>query len=289
MQPLLLDRHGTPLVSVGEVSVPTVCVRHDSSLAFDRGFWLVCPLAGEVELFRRTERVRKLLCGELLILTPSRSARVGCSQGIAARLWVACFAPDYFDSLPGGQLLYDRLTEVCGEEPLPVVSLDDPYGAYLLHTLALFEAPLGRFTLSGEDLVRHACSFLLLQVANALYRCGETDAAGVRHSHEIYRNFKRLLVANFRTQHHIAFYAEQLRISGTYLSRIVRRVSGRTVHAHVAELLCDEARKLLEETDSGVKEIAERLGFSDQSAFGKFYLKQTGCSPVRFRRRTLGH
>ena len=32
------------------------------------------------------------------------------------------------------------------------------------------------------------------------------------------------------------------------------------------------------------KEIADTLGFSDQSAFGKFFARQTGCSPLRFRR-----
>lgn len=32
-----------------------------------------------------------------------------------------------------------------------------------------------------------------------------------------------------------------------------------------------------------VKEIAEKLGFSDQSSFGKFFKKESGTSPTNFR------
>ena len=32
-----------------------------------------------------------------------------------------------------------------------------------------------------------------------------------------------------------------------------------------------------------VKEIADTLGFSDQSAFGKFFAKKTGLSPLKYR------
>lgn len=37
--------------------------------------------------------------------------------------------------------------------------------------------------------------------------------------------------------------------------------------------------------NTDVKEIADRYGFSDQSAFGKFFKKKTGLSPLAFRQR----
>ena len=42
-------------------------------------------------------------------------------------------------------------------------------------------------------------------------------------------------------------------------------------------------KKLLECTDLDIKEIADTLGFSDQSVFGKFFLRRTGTSPSGFR------
>lgn len=286
MQGLLCDRYEKSLVSAAQFTSDTFA-EEDRIWMMDEDFWLLHQLEGTLLVTDDTDANKRLLRGDdLLVLTPSRRARISLPTS-GAKWWVIRFAPDYFDSLPGGQLLYDRLTETCGEEPLPVVPLDAPYGGYMQRTATLFADPVQSFLLSGEELVRHLCSFCLLQVANALCRYGKTSAVGVRHRHEIYRNFKRLLLEYYRTEHRIGFYAERLNISPTYLSRIVRQVTGRTVHAHVAELLCTEARKWLEGSDRDVKEIAAWLGFSDQSAFGKFYQKHTGWSPVRFRRRGL--
>lgn len=55
------------------------------------------------------------------------------------------------------------------------------------------------------------------------------------------------------------------------------------VRDQIAELLCADAKKLLECTDLDIKEIADTLGFSDQSVFGKFFLRRTGVSPSGFR------
>lgn len=100
---------------------------------------------------------------------------------------------------------------------------------------------------------------------------------------QIFQAIQKTLMENYRQHHDIGFYAESLHISTTYLSRIVKHITGHTVRFHISELLCADARKLLECTDLDIKEIAEKLGFSDQSVFGKFFVKKTGVSPMKFR------
>ena len=78
-------------------------------------------------------------------------------------------------------------------------------------------------------------------------------------------------------------FSDRLNISTTYLSRIVKATSGHTVRFHLSELLSIEAKRLLENTDMDINKIADTLGFSDQSVFGKFFLRKTGLSPMRFR------
>ncbi|WP_258460362.1 helix-turn-helix domain-containing protein [Phocaeicola coprophilus] len=76
-----------------------------------------------------------------------------------------------------------------------------------------------------------------------------------------------------------------MNISTTYLSRIVKNITGHTVRFHLSELLGADARRMLECTDLDVQEISNQLGFSDQSVFGKFFIRQTGLSPLKFRMR----
>ena len=72
-------------------------------------------------------------------------------------------------------------------------------------------------------------------------------------------------------------------MSTTYLSRVVKQTTGRTVRFHLSELICADARRLLECTDMDVKEIADFLGFPDQSVFGKFFARKPGLPPLRYR------
>lgn len=226
---------------------------------------------------------RRLQQGDLLLLSPSRTATLRL-DGAHDTLECICIDPDYFDTLPDGQPLYNQLSGYLGDDRLPVVRLDGTqYGALRL-TASLFPAhPVGS-GLYDEAILRHLCSLFLLQTAGLLYRHRANAPAFVKRPNEIFRSFKRLAVKNYRTAHDIAFYAGRLHISSTYLSRIVKQVTGHTVKAHLAELLCADARRLLSCSDLDIKEIADTLGFSDQSAFGKFFARQTGCSPLRFRR-----
>lgn len=100
---------------------------------------------------------------------------------------------------------------------------------------------------------------------------------------EIFIDFLQLLPAHFAQHHDIGFYASQLSISPVYLSRIVRQVAGRTVVDYINQMLLMEAAFLLRTTDLTVAQVADRLHFADSASFCKFFQRQKGTSPRRFR------
>lgn len=166
---------------------------------------------------------------------------------------------------------------------MPFLHLDTGQAGLLRQTLALIARLPQSVRTCRESMLRHLCGVLLLQITDLVSRTNGKGPVSVKHADEIFRSFKRLLVGHYRACHTIGFYARQLHISETYLARIVRRTTGRTVRDQIAELLCADAKKLLECTDLDIKEIADTLGFSDQSVFGKFFLRRTGVSPSGFR------
>lgn len=244
-------------------------------------FWLVVNGTATVS---DAYHAYALSAGQLLVVTPSVSATL---DGMSADFSFVCLYidPDYYDGLSEGQLVYNQVSQFIGNYRLPVFSLNAVQAGYLQKSLELFADRLQAMQLYRDGAVRHLCSFVLLQMADALYGKNREEATCVKRSSEIFRNFKRLLVHHYREQHNIGFYADRLNISTTYLSRIVKEITGHTVCFHISELLCADARKLLECTDLDVKEIADELGFSDQSVFGKFFVRKTGLSPVKFRMR----
>ncbi len=106
-----------------------------------------------------------------------------------------------------------------------------------------------------------------------------------QRTEELFVAFLRLLPEYFVEHHDIAFYADRLSISTTYLSRIVKQLTGRTVVNYINQLLAMEAVFLLTTTSYTVSEIANRLHFADTASFSKFFLRMKGMNPKSYRKR----
>ncbi len=102
---------------------------------------------------------------------------------------------------------------------------------------------------------------------------------------ELFLGFQRLVTQHFTEHHDIGFYASELCITTTYLSRVVRQVSGgRTVIDYINQLLLMEASYLLRQTSLSVAQIADRLHFADTTTFARFFTRKKGLSPKEFRK-----
>lgn len=221
---------------------------------------------------------------DLIVLSPSLAATLHHASPDFTFTCI-CLVPEYFDSLPGSQLLYSQLAEFIQVDHLPIVSLKPEKSRYLRQTFALFSSDLRGFKIYTHSIIDHLCCLLLLQTADTFCQSNRHMPVYVKRSGEIFRKFRKLLTAHYRQHHDIGFYADELHISTTYLSRIVKQTTGNTVRFLISELLCADARRMLVCTDLDIKEIASQLGFSDQSVFGKFFVKKTGLSPLKFRLR----
>ena len=103
---------------------------------------------------------------------------------------------------------------------------------------------------------------------------------------ELFLGFMHLLPRHFAEHHDIGFYASELCITTTYLSRIVRQVSGgRTVIDYINQLLLMEATYLLRQTSLSVAQIAEQLHFAESTTFARFFQRMKGMTPREFRKR----
>lgn len=221
---------------------------------------------------------------DLIVLSPSLAATLHHASPDFTFTCI-CLVPEYFDSLPGSQLLYSQLAEFIQVDHLPIVSLKPEKSRYLRQTFDLFSSDLRGFKIYPNGIISHLCCLLLLQTADTFCQSNRHMPVYVKRSGEIFRKFRKLLTAHYRQHHDIGFYADELHISTTYLSRIVKQTTGNTVRFLISELICADARRMLVCTDLDIKEIASQLGFSDQSVFGKFFVKKTGLSPLKFRLR----
>ena len=99
----------------------------------------------------------------------------------------------------------------------------------------------------------------------------------------IIRKFNLLVEKNFKSEHSVSFYAEQLCKAPKTLSNLFAIFNLKPPSQIIQERIIVEAKRLLRYTDRSVKHITFELGFEDVSYFSNFFKKNTGVSPSDFR------
>ena len=105
----------------------------------------------------------------------------------------------------------------------------------------------------------------------------------MKHSDTIMKEFAELLTTYGMKETSVGFYAEKLCISKQYLSLIVKNKTLVPISTVIAAMRTETAARLLRDPKLTIQQIAEKMSFSDQSSFGKFFRKHAGVSPMKYR------
>ena len=108
--------------------------------------------------------------------------------------------------------------------------------------------------------------------------------------HQILERLERLLTDYFNDDNSISkglptaqYISDNLNVSVSYLSRLLRVLTGQTTQQHIHDKLIEKAKEKLSTTDLTVSEIAYELGFEHSQSFSKLFKSKTYLSPLEFR------
>lgn len=135
--------------------------------------------------------------------------------------------------------------------------------------------------------IKHA-EILQAQLVALLYEINRAYHAGNENEHgrsaRIVHAFRTLLTTEITRTHEVAEYARLLHISPNHLNKTIRTATGKSPVKWIADALVLEAKVLLGQTTMPVSEIASALGLFDTSYFSRMFKKQTGMTPMAFRK-----
>lgn len=77
--------------------------------------------------------------------------------------------------------------------------------------------------------------------------------------------------------------ADDLHVSPSYLSGLLKVLTGQSTQQHIHDKLIERAKEKLSATNLTVSEIAYQLGFEHPQSFSKFFKTKTNFSPLEFR------
>jgi AraC family transcriptional regulator, transcriptional activator of pobA len=81
----------------------------------------------------------------------------------------------------------------------------------------------------------------------------------------------------------VQYIADTLNVSASYLSGLLKMLTGQSTQQHIHDRLIEKAKERLSTTELSVSEIAYGLGFEHPQSFSKLFKTKTTFSPLEFR------
>lgn len=92
--------------------------------------------------------------------------------------------------------------------------------------------------------------------------------------------------ANYTRDIDINLLAEHAGLSYSYIRKVFKNETGKTIVDYINNLRIEEAKKLLSKTNENLAEIALKLGYNNDQSFTRFFKKYEGVTPGEFRRNS---
>lgn len=174
----------------------------------------------------------------------------------------------------------------------PIISL--PAGHFQIYeeafTLLVHAQELGQQgdAILTDSLVQGIIPIFLKGCSALISSKGQENAAGSQepgstNEYHINQMFIGLVMQQYRQEHRVSAYAEQLDIPLNRLCIIVKKHLHMTPLQFIDRMIILDAKFLLKSSKEQIKQIAVTLGFKNNSFFTKYFHKHTGLSPVEYR------
>lgn len=128
-------------------------------------------------------------------------------------------------------------------------------------------------------------TFHTLMVLLSTYRYEQLD--GMQDAgRQLSLRFNDALIEHYRESREVCFYARMFHLSPKYFSTLIKQETGYGAGEWIDRYVVLQAKALLNRMRNlSIQEITDRLGFSEQASFSRFFKRNTGMSPTEYRDR----
>jgi AraC-like DNA-binding protein len=133
----------------------------------------------------------------------------------------------------------------------------------------------------APDLIR-ARLYELLVLLNRWYSARYPDPVA-RDVHPALGRFRTLVERHFASRHRVSEYADEVGVTPGHLNALCRWHLGQSAGSLIRQRLALEAKRMLIHGDAPAFAVARELGFRDPAYFARFFRREVGTAPRRFR------
>jgi AraC family transcriptional activator of pobA len=227
---------------------------------------------------RLKEEQRLLAAPSLLLLFPGQLFAIEEKDVMNGQMLICCPA------VAGDGPEFSLLKQLYGLDSL--LRPDSAQTAVIHHLFAL----LGTVSDLTPAEVQARIGLCLQLIIAELLRIGKqaktTESA--KTEVPIVKQYMELLEREYASRMQVSDYALKLHVSVGHLSKLLRRIYGKSAGQLLREKQMAEAMRLLRTTVLPIEEVSSLLSYRDASYFGRMFKKLVGISPTTFRKECQG-
>ncbi|MDN3657209.1 helix-turn-helix transcriptional regulator [Ferruginibacter paludis] len=224
--------------------------------------------------------------GGLLFAAPNQVIGSNADHGGVCSFYTLLIHPDFFLTYPLAKKIkqYGFFSYSANE----ALHLSDKEKATIISIFSIIEEELNsRIDDFSHDVIISQIE-LLLNYANRFYKRQFITRKTL--SNDLLQKLEEILDNYFNNEKSLSrgiptvqYLSEQLNISASYLSDMLRSLTGQNTQQHIHHKLIEKAKEKLSTTNLTVSEVAYELGFEHPQSFSKLFKTKTSQSPLEFR------
>jgi AraC family transcriptional activator of pobA len=134
-----------------------------------------------------------------------------------------------------------------------------------------------------QEIIKANLDIFLLELVRQSRNPASPSTTVNPYTQERLEEFLELLEIHITTHKQVSAYTDLMNLSAYQLNEITKATIGKTSSALINERILLEAKRYILATPNQIKDIADHLGYEDDSYFIRFFKKHTGYSPEAFR------
>lgn len=138
-------------------------------------------------------------------------------------------------------------------------------------------------TIFYKEMQKGIINLIMYELAGYLQK-QQNNLLKTYRKEDIAIRFAHLVGQHYQTRRDVQFYADQIFITRTHLTRTIKEVYLKNPKQIIEDKIISEAKILLLKSEYSINQVMTELKFEDQSTFTKFFKKKTGFSPNAYRK-----
>jgi len=168
----------------------------------------------------------------------------------------------------------------------PVTPLTEEQYKCLLNAVEVLRSITQTKSIHRFEMLSNMTSIILNMIGECNARSQPGNSFSLSPNEQLFNRFYEALIQHHRESHEMAFYARVCCLSPKHFSETIKKDTGISPKDWITHFLTARAKSLLDaREDHTIQQIANLLGFGEQSSFARFFKRETGTSPREYRSR----